>query len=219
MHGNTPPETSTPTDTMGYSDEFQKLPHHRSAGTPAAHLLPYLKPGHRLLDIGCEPGTIAVGLASAVPPRRHPHRESLPWPADPVGQVLYVPRPRFRYAAGQPASRRRGSGPEERDPNDPGARPDARDASSDIDRSALIHRITAADPERRMPFRGAPLEAREAALISRWSGQGAHYETRWSFILPVRPEMPRSRMTLGRRTRSICSSWTAWSVRDCGRPA
>ena len=92
-------------------------------------------------------------------------------------------------------------------------------ASSDIDRSALIHRITAADPERRMPFRGEPLEAREAALISRWSGQGAHYEARWSFILPVRPELPRSRMTLGRRTRSIGSSWTAWSVRDCGRPA
>ena len=41
---------------------------HRSAGTHAAHLLPYLKPGLRVLDFGCGPGTISVGLAQAVDP-------------------------------------------------------------------------------------------------------------------------------------------------------
>ena len=58
-------------------------------------------------------------------------------------------------------------------------------ASCDIDRSALIHRITAADPERRMPFLGEPLDARGAALISHWSGQGAQYEPHRPFIPPV----------------------------------
>ncbi len=68
MNANKPPQTSTPTYTMGYSDEFQKMLKHRSAGTHAAHLLPYLKPGLRVLDFGCGPGTISVGLAQAVDP-------------------------------------------------------------------------------------------------------------------------------------------------------
>ena len=66
MNANKPPQTSTPTYTMGYSDEFQEMLKHRSAGTHAAHLLPYLKPGLRVLDFGCGPGTISVGLAQAV---------------------------------------------------------------------------------------------------------------------------------------------------------
>ena len=68
MNANKPPQTSTPTYTMGYSDEFQEMLKHRSAGTHAAHLLPYLKPGLRVLDFGCGPGTISVGLAQAVDP-------------------------------------------------------------------------------------------------------------------------------------------------------
>ena len=54
--------------TMGYSDEFRQLLNRRSAQTHAAHLLPHLEPGHRVLDFGCGPGTISVGLASAVEP-------------------------------------------------------------------------------------------------------------------------------------------------------
>ena len=61
-------ETSTPTYTMGYSDEFQKLLGRRNAASTAAHLLPHLKPGLRVLDFGCGPGTISVGLAKAVHP-------------------------------------------------------------------------------------------------------------------------------------------------------
>ena len=34
----------------------------------AAHLLPHLEPGMRLLDLGCGPGTISVGLAESVAP-------------------------------------------------------------------------------------------------------------------------------------------------------
>ena len=32
------------------------------------HLLPHLKPGLRVLDLGCGPGSISVGLAKAIEP-------------------------------------------------------------------------------------------------------------------------------------------------------
>ena len=54
--------------TMGYSDEFRQLLDRRSAQTHAAHLLPHLESGQNVLDFGCGPGTISVGLASAVEP-------------------------------------------------------------------------------------------------------------------------------------------------------
>ena len=54
--------------TMGYSDEFLQLLDRRSAQSHAGHLLAHLKPGDRVLDFGCGPGTITVGLAEAVEP-------------------------------------------------------------------------------------------------------------------------------------------------------
>ena len=60
----------------------------------------------------------------------------------------------------------------------------------DRDHSALMRRITATDPARRMPFRGEPLSAREVTLIGRWIDQGATYEPFWSFMAPRRPETP-----------------------------
>ena len=38
----------------------------RTADDAAAFLLPYIEPGMKLLDVGCGPGTITVGLAAAV---------------------------------------------------------------------------------------------------------------------------------------------------------
>ena len=63
-------------------------------------------------------------------------------------------------------------------------------APGDPDRSALVHRITTTDPQRRMPFREEPLEPREVALLTRWIEQGAEYEPHWSFVPPVRPDPP-----------------------------
>lgn len=68
MKGKEMQEGSDPTYTMGYSDEFLALLKRRNAENVAFHLLPRLKPGHRVLDLGCGPGTISVGLAKAVEP-------------------------------------------------------------------------------------------------------------------------------------------------------
>ena len=68
MNGNETPKAPAPTYTMGYSDEFQKLLSRRNAAANAAHLLPRLEPGMRVLDFGCGPGTISMGLARAVEP-------------------------------------------------------------------------------------------------------------------------------------------------------
>ena len=57
-----------PTYTMGYGPEFRKMLERRNAADCARHLLPHLRPGMRLLDLGCGPGTISVGLAEAVAP-------------------------------------------------------------------------------------------------------------------------------------------------------
>jgi ubiquinone/menaquinone biosynthesis C-methylase UbiE len=54
--------------TMGYSEEFRRMLEWRSAESHATHLLPHLAPGQSLLDFGCGPGTITVGLARAVAP-------------------------------------------------------------------------------------------------------------------------------------------------------
>src|SRR5262245_23602492 len=40
----------------------------RTASRDAAFLLPHLRPGMRLLDVGCGPGSITLGLAEAVSP-------------------------------------------------------------------------------------------------------------------------------------------------------
>ena len=54
--------------TMGYGEEFLQMLDRRSAQTNAARLLPHLTAGQRLLDFGCGPGTISMGLAKAVEP-------------------------------------------------------------------------------------------------------------------------------------------------------
>ena len=53
--------------THGY-DAASRTMEARSAESFAAFFLPYLRPGMRLLDVGCGPGTITLGLAAVTAP-------------------------------------------------------------------------------------------------------------------------------------------------------
>jgi SAM-dependent methyltransferase len=54
--------------THGHSDQVVQVMATRRADDEAAFFLPYLRPDMRLLDVGCGPGTITLGLAAAVAP-------------------------------------------------------------------------------------------------------------------------------------------------------
>ena len=51
----------------GHHDSVLRSHRRRSAENSAAYLLPRLAPDARVLDVGCGPGTITVGLAASVP--------------------------------------------------------------------------------------------------------------------------------------------------------
>lgn len=59
-------------------------------------------------------------------------------------------------------------------------------------RSRLIQKVTADDPENRMPPAEAnkTLTPREIALLSRWIDQGAEYKPHWALIPPTPREAP-----------------------------
>lgn len=54
--------------THGHHESVLRSHRWRTAANSAAYLLPYLRPGLSLLDIGCGPGTITAGLAGLVAP-------------------------------------------------------------------------------------------------------------------------------------------------------
>lgn len=56
--------------THGHHDSVLRSHRWRTAANSAAYLLPHLRPGLDLLDVGCGPGTITVDLAGIVAPGR-----------------------------------------------------------------------------------------------------------------------------------------------------
>ncbi len=59
---------SRETYTPGYSEPTLRLMLNRTAAKHAAFFMPILRPGMRLLDCGCGPGTITLDLAKLVSP-------------------------------------------------------------------------------------------------------------------------------------------------------
>jgi len=62
--------TSDDTYTHGHHDSVLRSHRWRTAENSAAYLLPHLRPGLDLLDVGCGPGTLTVDLARRVAPGR-----------------------------------------------------------------------------------------------------------------------------------------------------
>jgi SAM-dependent methyltransferase len=56
--------------THGHHESVLRSHRWRTARNSAAYLLPHLRPGMSLLDVGCGPGTITVDLAALVAPGR-----------------------------------------------------------------------------------------------------------------------------------------------------
>lgn len=60
------------------------------------------------------------------------------------------------------------------------------------DRSEMLRRILSQDPDEQMPppVTKKSLSPSEIALLREWIAQGAEYQPHWSYIPPVRPELP-----------------------------
>jgi 2-polyprenyl-3-methyl-5-hydroxy-6-metoxy-1,4-benzoquinol methylase len=56
------------TYTHGHHDSVLRSHRWRTVDNSAAYLIPYLRPGHQVLDVGCGPGTITTDLARRVAP-------------------------------------------------------------------------------------------------------------------------------------------------------
>ena len=55
------------------------------------------------------------------------------------------------------------------------------------DQSELIRRITANDPDERMPYKHAPLTAAEIDILRQWIKQGAQWGEHWAYV-PVKQD-------------------------------
>ncbi|MHB8293418.1 MAG: methyltransferase domain-containing protein [Acidimicrobiales bacterium] len=62
-----PGETSSDHYVHGFQDSVLRSQRWRTAESSAAYLLPRLAPSVRVLDVGCGPGSITVGLAARAP--------------------------------------------------------------------------------------------------------------------------------------------------------
>ena len=70
------------TYTHGHAASVLRSHTVRTVADSAAYLLPYLRPGATVLDVGCGPGTITVDIAAHVAPGRVRGIEPVPEPLE-----------------------------------------------------------------------------------------------------------------------------------------
>ena len=68
MARSTTTNTSTPDYTMGYGDEFIRVLARYAKSKHSKYLIPHLRPGLQVLDVGCGPGFQAMDFAEAIAP-------------------------------------------------------------------------------------------------------------------------------------------------------
>jgi len=61
----------------------------------------------------------------------------------------------------------------------------------DPDHSELVKRITAKDPEDRMPYKHEPLSENEVSILKRWIKEGAHWGDHWAYVSVKPVEIPK----------------------------
>lgn len=61
--------TQSATYINGHQESVLRSHKWRTAANSAAYLLPHIKPGMRILDVGCGPGTISIDFAKVVGPQ------------------------------------------------------------------------------------------------------------------------------------------------------
>lgn len=62
----------------------------------------------------------------------------------------------------------------------------------DAKHSEFIRRLTAEDPEVRMPYKSTPLSEEEIDILTRWIDQGAKWGKHWAYTLPEKVSLPES---------------------------
>ncbi|WP_353127148.1 DUF1553 domain-containing protein [Parapedobacter pyrenivorans] len=66
----------------------------------------------------------------------------------------------------------------------------------DAEHSEFIRRLTADDPEERMPYDAPPLSKKEIKVLTRWVEEGAKWGEHWAYSLPKKVAVPRFRFGL-----------------------
>ena len=63
---------------------------------------------------------------------------------------------------------------------------------NDLEKSALVKRITTTDEDDVMPplKHGKPLSTNQIATLTQWIKEGAKWQQHWAFVPPARPEVP-----------------------------
>jgi len=61
----------------------------------------------------------------------------------------------------------------------------------DPDHSELVKRITAKDPEDRMPYKHEPLSANEVSILKRWIKEGAQWGDHWAYVAVKPTKVPK----------------------------